>query len=267
MLPQVCLCFAFAIAMSCVCHCFDLPTPPAVLALQVPCVVSEAKAALEEGFAVVIGLQTTGEAAADQLKLAPGAFYGEFISPTKQCMRLFVEQNFPVRTPAKSPQKGQKGECLRPPGTCCRLFLVLLQHTVEAMLGPIKSCRWAPSHMLHLETTIAQQRYCIASTTDHQSEALALLPTCSMAAGEPGPEIDTCVRMRNDLLEQIDSLELPANFLDALIDQLGGPGQCDRNGLSVPDVWIVSCHFSSASARRGLNVGQGCREYVSKAAN
>ena len=145
MLPEVCLFFAFAIAMSCVCHCSDLPTPPAVLALQVPCVVSEAKAALEEGFAVVIGLQTTGEAAADQLKLAPGAFYGEFISPTKQCMRLFVEQNFPVRTPAKSPQKGQKGECLRPPGTCCRLSLVLLQHTVEAMLGPIKSCCWAPS--------------------------------------------------------------------------------------------------------------------------
>eukprot|EP00891_Asterochloris_glomerata_P001845 jgi/Astpho2/1845/e_gw1.00038.339.1_t len=168
--------------------------------LKVPCVVSEAKAALEEGFAVVIGLQTTGEAAADQLKLAPGAFYGEFISPTKQCMRLFVEQNFPVRTPAKSPQKGQKGECLRPPGTCCRLSLVLLQHTVEAMLGPIKS--W-----------------------------------------EPGPEIDTCVRMRNDLLEQIDSLELPANFLDALIDQLGGPGavaemtgrkgRLVRNGKSV----------------------------------
>ena len=157
MLPQLLLGFAFAIDKSCICQCFDLPNPPAVLALQVPCVVSEARVALEGGFAVVIGLQTTGEAAADQLKLAPGAFYGEFISPTKQCMRLFVEQNFPVRTPAKSPQKGQKGECLWPPGTCCRLLGRALQHTVEALQGLMQSYCWAPSCMLHLETRIAWQ--------------------------------------------------------------------------------------------------------------
>ena len=142
-LPQLHLSFAVSIAVSFCFRCFHLSNPPAALALQVPCVVSEAKAALEEGFAVVLGLQTTGEAAADQLKLAPGAFYGEFISPTKQCMRLFVEQNFPVRTPAKSPQKGQKGECLWLPDTCCRLSLVLLQHTVGALQGLICSYRWA----------------------------------------------------------------------------------------------------------------------------
>ena len=79
-------------------------------------------------------------------------------------------------------------------------------------------------------------RFYIASSSAHQPEVMTQLSTCSMAAGEPGPEIDTCVRMRNDLLEQIDSLELPANFLDALIDQLGGPGQCGRGGLAGSDV-------------------------------
>ena len=71
----------------------------------------------------------------------------------------------------------------------------------------------------------------MANTTAHRPEVRTLLSTCCLAAGEPGPEIATCVRMRDDLLEQIDALELPANFLDALIDQLGGPGQYGCNAV------------------------------------
>ena len=143
--------------MSCICHCHDLQHSPALLALQVPCVVSEAKAALEEGFAVVIGLQTTGEAAADQLKLAPGAFYGEFISPTKQCMRLFVQQNFPVRTPAKSPQKGQKGECLWAARHLLQTFSGAPAAHFCCPARPHSSHHWAAGCMLHLRTSIARQ--------------------------------------------------------------------------------------------------------------
>ena len=88
--------------------------------------------------------------------------------------------------------------------------------------------------------------------------------------------IATCVRMRDDLLEQIDSLELPANFLDALIDQLGGPGQCICNGLSVPGVCMMpersfyigitkgrlgvcklSCHLSITATSRGQFMLEG----------
>ncbi len=43
--------------------------------LQVPTVVPEAKKALAEGCAVVIGLQTTGEAAADAMGLEPGQVF------------------------------------------------------------------------------------------------------------------------------------------------------------------------------------------------
>jgi hypothetical protein len=43
---------------------------------QVPTIVEQAKAALAEGHCVVIGMQTTGEAAAEALNLEPGCACG-----------------------------------------------------------------------------------------------------------------------------------------------------------------------------------------------
>lgn len=72
------------------------------LLLQVPTVVPEAKKALSDGCAVVIGLQTTGEAAADALGLEPGQACG-WVSTTREMLRRFVEAHFPVlRENAKS---------------------------------------------------------------------------------------------------------------------------------------------------------------------
>ncbi len=63
--------------------------------VQVPIVVPEAKVALDEGCAVVIGLQTTGEAAADSMGLEPGQSCGS-VSTTKQMLRQFVATHFPL---------------------------------------------------------------------------------------------------------------------------------------------------------------------------
>lgn len=45
---------------------------------------------------VVIGLQSTGEAAADALCLAPGPLPG-FVSPAKEMLLRLIAQHFPER--------------------------------------------------------------------------------------------------------------------------------------------------------------------------
>ena len=63
---------------------------------KVPRVIEEAKKAISEGCAVVIGLQTTGEAAADALGLQHGQVCG-FTSTTSEMLQRFVTTHFPVR--------------------------------------------------------------------------------------------------------------------------------------------------------------------------
>eukprot|EP00198_Chlamydomonas_reinhardtii_P004216 XP_001693552.1 predicted protein [Chlamydomonas reinhardtii] len=65
-------------------------------AVRVPTVVAEARAALEAGDCVVIGLQTTGEAAADACGLEAGQAVAGWVSPTKEMLLRFIGQNFPV---------------------------------------------------------------------------------------------------------------------------------------------------------------------------
>lgn len=63
--------------------------------MQVPTVVPEAQKALAQGCAVVIGLQTTGEAAADAMGLEPGQACG-WVSTTREILRRFVLMHFPT---------------------------------------------------------------------------------------------------------------------------------------------------------------------------
>ncbi len=58
--------------------------------------VAEAKAALQQGMCVVIGLQSTGEAAADAIGLEPGPVPG-FVSTTKELLYRLVEGHYPTR--------------------------------------------------------------------------------------------------------------------------------------------------------------------------
>eukprot|EP00878_Enallax_costatus_P032695 GHUV01035950.1.p1 GENE.GHUV01035950.1~~GHUV01035950.1.p1 ORF type:complete len:643 (+),score=180.98 GHUV01035950.1:954-2882(+) len=117
------------------------------IGLKLDTVIAEAKAALASGMCVVIGLQSTGEAAADAMGLEPGPLPG-FVSPCKELLVRFIQQHFPIHHPQ------------------------------------------AP-------------------------EAAAM--------GLPPEAIPACQQMRQQLLAQVTTLDLPPNFLDQLIDELGGP--------------------------------------------
>ena len=73
--------------------------------------VREARAALEAGFAVVVGLQSTGEAAADALNMQPGDECG-WVSTTREMLLRFVEVHFPTRR--EVPKAGAKRARRRP---------------------------------------------------------------------------------------------------------------------------------------------------------
>eukprot|EP00892_Ulva_mutabilis_P003294 jgi/Ulvmu1/1336/UM011_0064.1 len=71
------------------------------VSLKTPTVVAAAKEALAGGMAVVIGLQSTGEAAMDALGLQHGAACG-WVSATKETLRKFLLQHFPTHRNPKA---------------------------------------------------------------------------------------------------------------------------------------------------------------------
>uniref|UniRef100_A0A061SNZ4 Nuclear helicase mop-3 sno (Dead-box superfamily) n=1 Tax=Tetraselmis sp. GSL018 TaxID=582737 RepID=A0A061SNZ4_9CHLO len=143
---------------------------------KVPTVVREAKAALAEGFCVVIGLQTTGEAAAEALALEPGAQCG-WVSTTREMLERFVNDYFPTK---------------RPPDN----------------------------------------------------------KTAATAAPEELIEDPKWLQNKATLLKRIRELELPPNFLDEIIHELGGP-----------------CCVAEMTGRRGrvVSVGQNPPTYQLRA--
>lgn len=66
-----------------------------------PYVIREAQAALAGDQAVVIGLQSTGEAAADAMGLEPGKVCG-FLSTTREMLHRFVTNHFPTQYEANT---------------------------------------------------------------------------------------------------------------------------------------------------------------------
>jgi hypothetical protein len=73
--------------------------------MQIPTVVEEAQKALAEGFAVVVGLQSTGEASADALGLQPGEPCG-FVSVARELLARFIKTHFPIRFEEKQQLQG-----------------------------------------------------------------------------------------------------------------------------------------------------------------
>ncbi|XP_065056159.1 uncharacterized protein LOC135684506 [Rhopilema esculentum] len=66
------------------------------MSMKVPKIVEEAKQALNDGYCVVIGLQTTGEASLGQEISRCGGTVNKFISLTREILRRFIEQHFPT---------------------------------------------------------------------------------------------------------------------------------------------------------------------------
>ena len=64
------------------------------VSMKVDAVMQEAKQSLEQGYAIVIGLQSTGEAAVESLDLKPGRSYN-LVSVTREILLNLVRNHFP----------------------------------------------------------------------------------------------------------------------------------------------------------------------------
>ena len=133
--------------------------------------VAEAKAALESGHAVVIGLQSTGEAAADAAGLRPGTPCA-LLSTTRTMLAHFLEAHFPTK-------------------------MAVPAGVLDASGGS--------------EVVVIDE--------EEGGGGASPAPAATWGQGGEDPEL---VAAKEGLLARVAALQLPPNFLDLLIDQLGG---------------------------------------------
>ncbi|KAG2500714.1 hypothetical protein HYH03_001479 [Edaphochlamys debaryana] len=163
------------------------------VSIKVPAVIAEAREALSSGQCVVIGLQTTGEAAADAVGLEPGPVPG-FVSPTKEMLLRFIATHFPTRK--------------LPPGA---------KGAGAAAAGDV------PDYAVG-----GGGAYGYAQDWEAPEPPPPPTQAPPQQPGQPPPqgeEVPGCVSMRAELLAAAEALPLPPNFLDEIIDALGGPGK------------------------------------------
>jgi hypothetical protein len=141
---------------------------------KVPAVVAETRAALAAGQCVVIGLQSTGEAAADALNLRPGDACG-FVSVAREIITQLITNHFPTtRHPDAAPPAPPADEA---------------DGTSAGALAP------PPPP-----------------------------PPPTAAAAAAAEEVPEAADLKSEMLARAAALRLPTNFLDQLIDSLGGKG-------------------------------------------
>lgn len=139
-----------------------------LVSFKVPNVVQEAQRALAAGECVVIGLQSTGEAAMEALGLDPGALCAEFVSTCREIAIQFLTNHFPCREEEQQEESSD------------------IQSIVET----------------------------VHDNDQDQSEQNVF----ELEDREP-----TALEERDRLIEAWRSIDLPPNFLDVLVDELGGP--------------------------------------------
>ena len=84
------------------------------VSIKVDDLVKDARKGLEEGHCIVIGLQSTGEAAFDQLDLKPGVTLSDVISVTKEILINLVQNHFPTHSFFESSGRMvEEPECIR----------------------------------------------------------------------------------------------------------------------------------------------------------
>jgi len=151
-------------------------------------------AALQSGMAVVIGLQTTGEAGMERV-LLKGSSHQDlagFVSTAQQSLLHFIEQNFPTTV---EPSKGNANSNM------------LLDQDMLGVKFP-DNYHASPS-----------------STLPPSAAAAAASSSFSPSAGKAavGVEVEHCVKLKARMLAKAEALNLPPAPLEFLMDQLGGP--------------------------------------------
>ena len=149
-----------------------------ILAYKVDFIVERARHCLENGLAVVIGLQTTGEAAQSRGIERRKGCASTFISACRETIISFLELNWPIKVVNDTKDESELDRTSAP----------------DAKIEAILNCGSATSESLPLQKSSAPA----------------------------GSVIAECEQLRNRLLEEADSLNLPFSALDDLIDKLGG---------------------------------------------
>jgi C-terminal domain on Strawberry notch homologue/P-loop containing NTP hydrolase pore-1/UBA/TS-N domain len=165
------------------------------VSMKVPAIVEEVKQAIDEGNAVVIGLQSTGEAAADALELQLGDSCG-WISVTKSILLQFVHNHFPTtktasNAPSLSPMDG----------------MVLNNGSYGDTIDISNN---------------GEDEFSTMPTLAGAAAAPAIAAATANAAAPVVETDELSVSLKEQMLQRIRALDLPPNFLDELIDKLGG---------------------------------------------
>jgi hypothetical protein len=151
---------------------------------------------------VVIGLQSTGEAAADSLGLQPGDQCG-FISTTRQLLLHFVETHFPTTLAleeSQQQQEQQEGEQGEPQG----------------------GGSWGGGSGGGEDASPGGQQQ-------------------GQGQQQGGEEEPTSVQLKATLLERIAGLDLPPNFLDEVRRHLCLPAWCPTACTRISPRFILTC--------------------------
>lgn len=157
------------------------------ISMKVPAVIAKAKEALSQGHCVVIGLQTTGEAqdSSADLKFGEDVTEWGFVSTTREMLVSFLHVHFPTEILGAS--DGAAVEKSAPPG-------------------------W-----------VATEDWKQASRNEHKTESAAY--GGHFHTNAPVKVDKELMDAKDELVKKVVKLALPPNFLDALIDGLGGADQ------------------------------------------
>ena len=174
---------------------------------KVPALIQRVKKALREGYAPIIGPQSTGEAALDRA-VAADSDLREPISLCQAQLLGFIENNFPTslapdQKVAKDVTKAER----------------MLEMTLEA-------CAAARAAFLQNSSLPIFREALQKAETDHAMASMQLTQLRRQAevnAANAGIEIPELVQRKAMLMHEAQSLTLPPAALDMIIDECGGP--------------------------------------------
>ena len=176
--------------------------------VKVPALVERVRAALADGYAVVIGLQSTGEAALERAVASDG----DLRAPISLCAAMllgFVESHFPVTATADAKLDKELARA--------EAALLEARHALAVSRAALATARGLA--MQEAQAAVAHATRMCGVAEMGATSLRAAVAADRATAGQVDPE---CLEMRSRLLAEASALALPPAALDSLIDELGG---------------------------------------------